>query len=158
MEKYDIKIRIMEYSELDKAFNLIWNVFKEFVAPDYTQEGIDNFHTEFILGKRFREKFTVGNEVMYGAYIEDEILAGALSLSVNNTVSCIFVDGQYHRLGIGKKLFDTVKQEMRRRGAAAIKLNASPYALPFYHNIGFEDIGEQAIYKGIVYTPMGLTL
>ncbi|MDE5680545.1 MAG: GNAT family N-acetyltransferase, partial [Lachnospiraceae bacterium] len=39
-----------------------------------------------------------------------------------------------------------------------IKLNAAPYAIPFYHAIGFTDIGAESIYQGIRYTPMELQL
>lgn len=136
---------------------MIWEVFQEFVARDYTQEGIECFYSEFIKSEPFRKKFLDGREVMYGAYIDDE-LAGVLSISVKNTVSCVFVKGKYHRIGIGKKLFETVIEELKRRGVTEITLNASPYALPFYHAIGFCDTNVQSTYKGIIYTPMTLLL
>lgn len=142
---------------IEDGFQLIWEVFTQYVAPDYTQEGIDCFYSEFIKGERFREKFADGKEVMYGAYIDGE-LAGVLSISAENTVSCLFVRGKYHRMGIGKKLFETVIQELTRRGVTEIKLNASPYALPFYSAVGFRSVGIQTTYKGIVYTPMKLML
>lgn len=41
---------------------------------------------------------------MYGAY-RAEKLVGVISLSRNHTISCIFVDGKYHRKGVGKKLY-----------------------------------------------------
>lgn len=37
-----------------------------------------------------------------------------------------------------------------------ITLNASPYAVPFYHTLGFIDIDDQKEYNGILYTPMEL--
>ena len=142
---------------IEEGFQIIWEVFQEFVAPDCTQEGIDCFYSEFIIGEKFREKFADGREVMYGAYIDGE-LAGVLSISVTNTVSCVFVKGKYHRMGIGKKLFDYVVKGLTERGVKEIKLNASPYAVPFYSAIGFRNVDIQTTYKGIVYTPMILTL
>ncbi len=44
------------------------------------------------------------------------------------------------------------------RGVTEVKLNASPYAVPFYYRMGFKAIGEQSSYKGILYTPMKITL
>ena len=40
-------IRKIEYEDLDAAFQLIKNVFQEFVAPDYPQEGIESFYNYF---------------------------------------------------------------------------------------------------------------
>ena len=46
---------------------------------------------------------------------------------------------KYHRMGIGKGLFDIVIKEARSKGATEIRLNASPYAVLFYlHGISFE--------------------
>lgn len=152
-----IYIDKVEQTQLEEAFQLIWNAFLEFVAPDYTNEGIDNFYNEYIVGMNFRERFINRKEIMYGAYIDGK-LTGVLSISEKNTVSCVFVDGKYHRMGVGKKMFDMVIEELREKGIEKIKLNASPYAVPFYHYIGFKDTGVQAMYKGIVYTPMELSI
>ena len=152
-----IEIRLLDDKQTEEAFSLIWEVFLEFVAPDYTQEGIDNFYQEYVHGAGFRNKFTDKREVMYGAFVGDN-LAGVLSFSDKNTVSCVFVRGKYHKMGIGRCLFEKAAEEMCRRGSDNIKLNASPYAVPFYHHLGFQDTGAQAVYKGIVYTPMELLL
>lgn len=142
---------------IEEGLEVIWEVFQEFVASDYTREGIDCFYSEFIKSEKFRKKFADGTEVMYGAYVDGE-LAGVLSISDLNTVSCVFVKGKYHRMGIGRKLFEIVIKELKDRDAAEIKLNASPYAVPFYHAMGFDDTGAESSYKGIVYTPMKLAL
>lgn len=154
---YDIKIKRIAPENIEEAFHVIWEVFQEFVAPDYTPEGINYFYSEFIKGEKFRKKFTDNREIMYGAYIGDE-LAGVLSISVMNTVSCVFVKGKYHRQGIGKKLFDMVIKESISKGLTEIRLNASPYAVPFYHAMGFQDTDMPSNYQGIIYTPMKLIL
>lgn len=155
--KAEIEIKMIDSSELEKGFALIWKVFQEFVAPDYTEEGIKTFYEQFINGQKFRDKFISGAEIMYGAYICDK-LVGVLSLSQHNTVSCVFVDGDYHRMGVGKELFSFMIQKLKNREIRKIKLNASPYATPFYHFLGFKDTGIQSSYNGIVYTPMELIL
>lgn len=152
----NIQIRKMATSEIENGLHLIWTVFQEFVVPDYSQEGRDYFYNEYINGN-FKSKFTAGKEYMYGAYIGEK-LVGVVSYSERNTVSCAFVDGDYHHMGIGKKLFETVLQKLRNQGVSEIKLNASPYALPFYRYIGFKETGTQTSYKGILYTPMKLLL
>lgn len=157
MQATSATIRPLALTELDTAFQLIWEVFQQFVSPDYTKEGSQSFYTEFVQGQAFRDTFAAGEERMFGAYVGRE-LAGVLSLSRKNTVSCVFVKGAYHRRGIGRQLFGAVIRELRSQGVATMRLNASPYAVPFYHAIGFVDTGDQADYKGIRYTPMQLTL
>lgn len=154
---FNLKIKKVPIERIEEGFQVIWDTFCEFVAPDYTQEGIDCFYSEFIKGEKFRKKFTDGTEVMYGAYIDDE-LVGVLSISVMNKVSCVFVKGKYHRIGIGKNLFENVIEVLKQQGATEIRLNASPYAVPFYHAIGFQDTDVQSSYNGILYTPMVLSL
>lgn len=150
-------IRILEENELTSAFNLIWEVFMQFVAPDYTQEGIDTFYENYINNDKFREKFINGKETMYGAFYDGQ-LAGAMSVSKNNTISCLFVLKEFHRKGIGTALFRHIMNVVKERGADCIQLNASPYAEPFYHALGFKDTGSQQVYHGIIYTPMKFNL
>ena len=47
-------IRKIEYEDLDAAFQLIKNVFQEFVAPDYPQEGIESFYNYFTPESSYR--------------------------------------------------------------------------------------------------------
>lgn len=147
----------IDYAEIDIAFELIWRVFQEFVAPDYTKEGIDTFYREYVTNQKFREKFRDGSETMYGVYVKEQ-LVGVVSVSVKNTISCVFVDSDFHGMGIGKKLIEVVLEILRQRGEKSIRLNASPYAVAFYHKLGFRAIGEQNLYQGIVYTPMEMEL
>ena len=144
-------------NEIDEGFLLIWKTFSEFVAPDYSKEAIENFKKNFIDNIDYRNMFVNGNEVMYGAYINDE-LAGVLSVRGTNFISCVFVDKKYHRKGIASKLFNEVISILKENGVDSIRLNSSPYAVPFYHSIGFKDLGVQQEFQGILFTPMELIL
>ena len=150
-------IRRMQHDELDMAFALIWEVFKQFVASDYTDEGVDYFYKQFITGQDFRDKFLDNRQAMYGSFDNDRLI-GVLAISKNNHISCLFVDGSYHRKGVATKLLLKIAAELKQQGVKKIKLNAAPYAIPFYHAIGFTDIGAESIYQGIRYTPMELQL
>ncbi|MDE6065131.1 MAG: GNAT family N-acetyltransferase [Lachnospiraceae bacterium] len=158
MDKSEIYlIRRINHDELDMAFALIWRVFQQFVAPDYTDEGVYHFYKEFITGQNFRDKFLDNRQMMYGSF-DDDRLIGVLSISNSNHISCLFVDGNYHRKGVATKLLLKVTAKLKQQGAKKIKLNATPYAIPFYHAIGFADIGTENVYHGIRYTPMELSL
>jgi len=150
-------IKKMHFEELDKAFTLIWNTFLEFVAQDFSKEGIDTFRCDFIENKDFKDRFKNGNQIMYGAHLKDK-LVGVVSISTNNHVSCVFIDKDYHRNGIATILFKRIISELKENQVEKISLNASPYALPFYHSIGFKDLDVQQDFHGMLYTPMQLML
>lgn len=150
-------IRKVNYEELEKVFSLIWSVFSEFVAPDLTKEGIDTFRVNFIESKDFKNCVQSGKQIIYGAYSKEK-LAGVVSISENNHVSCVFVDKEHHRRGIATMLFNQIISKLKEKQVEKITLNASLYAVPFYHRIGFKDLGGQQVFQGILYTPMELRI
>ena len=54
--------------------------------------------------------------------------------------------------------FNQIISELKENQVEKIKLNASPYAVHFYHEIGFKDLDKQKNYHGILYTPMEVIL
>ena len=62
-----------------------------------------------------------------------------------------FVEGEYHRLGIGRKLFKRMREDFPGR---TITLNSSPYGLPFYNALGFKATDREKTVNGIRFTPM----
>lgn len=153
----NVEIKMIDYSNISNAMNLIEECFDKFVAPDYSEKGIRTFKDSFIHNPKFINKFSDGDERMYGAY-SDNILVGCLSISIHNTISCVFVREEFHRKGIGTLLFDSITRELKAQNQRIIKLNASPYAVPFYHAIGFEEIGQENEFEGIRYTPMSIEI
>lgn len=150
-------IRQVNYEEIDKAFSLIWDTFLEFVAPDYSKEGIETFKTNYIESSTFKDCFKNGRQTMYGAYSGRKII-GVVSISIHNNISCIFVDKNYQRNGIATALINHIFFILRNKNIKKISLNASPYAVPFYHSVGFKDLDSQQNFHGISYTPMELIL
>ena len=98
-----------------------------------------------------------GQETAFGAYDEDH-LAGVITVSEHGNISCAFVETEYQRQGIGRMLFLHAKDfiEKEHMPPYVIKLNASPYAIPFYEALGFRKTDDQTDYHGMIYTPMAL--
>ena len=143
--------------EINEALALIEEVFDQCIAPSYTQEGIETFKQAILWNESFRNKFVTNKEQMYGAYI-DEVLVGCVSVSINNTISCLFIKEAYHKKGIGTLMYNYVCDLCKKRGTQVIQLNASSYALPFYKKMGFKCVGDEMVYKGMKYTPMRILL
>jgi len=50
----------------------------------------------------------------------------------------LFVKGDHHRQGIGRKLVERFERECLRQGATVIRLAATLYAVPFYLAMGYK--------------------
>lgn len=140
-------MRIKEISEKDreKALELVLSVFMQYVAPDYSEQGIQAFK-DFIHNQESIDMLKI-----YGAYIDNEIVGVIATKNNGNHVALFFVDGKYHRQGIGRKLFEYILQKST---GEKITVNSSPYAVEFYKKLGFiPDNGEQVV-DGIRFTPM----
>lgn len=141
------KIMIKEiYEDLDIALSLIWRVFQEFEAINYTQEGIDEFK------RSIDNKEWVSNKKFYG-YYEDNKLLGVIATNDINHISLLFVDGNYHNKGIGRKLFNYIKELYKPN---YFTVNSSICGHEFYKRIGFIDLDSEQCIHGIRFFPMRL--
>lgn len=140
-------MRIEEISEKDreKALELVLSVFMQYEAPDYSEQGIQTFK-DFIHNQE-----SIDTLKIYCAYIDNEIAGVIATRNNGNHIALFFVDGKYHRQGIGRKLFEYILQ---RSTGEKITVNSSPYAVEVYKKLGFKpDSGEQII-DGIRFIPM----
>ena len=62
-----------------------------------------------------------------------------------------FVDADYHRRGIGKRLFEAMRQDYAKQ---VFTVNSSPYAVEVYSHLGFVPTDKEQIADGLRYTPM----
>lgn len=141
------EVKKLPDEHIPAALNLAWNVFYRFEAPVYSYEGIEEFR------KCLRDEEYLKGIVYYGAY-NGAALVGILGIREENAHICFFfVDGDYHRLGIGTKLFNAMKADF---SGQAITLNSSPYGVPFYLSLGFTATDAEQTVNGIRFTPMAL--
>ena len=139
-----MQIRKINFDKLDRALELTWKTFLEYEAPDYSQEGIEEFKKsiydkEWLLAREF-----------YGAY-EDNNLLGLIATKDKSHIALFFVDGRYHRRGIGRKLFEKVLEENDKD---YFTVNSSPYAKEVYEHLGFECVDDMQCINGLKFYPM----
>ena len=151
------QIRKAKEKEWDEAMELAFQTFLKYEAEEYGQEGIKSFST-FITDTVLKKFFLLGEYKMFIAET-DNIIIGLISLRSGNHISLLFVDEKYHRMGIGKSLVSYVLTYLSTSTHFnKITVNASPYGIPFYHEIGFKEMGLSTKKDGIIYTPMELYL
>lgn len=140
------------------AKELAWKVFCRFEAEQYGEEGTENFRV-FLQDEMLEKMISLGNYVVFAAVDERENMVGIISLRKENHISLLFVDADYHRQGIGKALIqEAAKHVLRTTKHTTMTVNGAPYALEFYHKIGFLDLAPEQTTDGIIYTPMQLQL
>ena len=143
--KSEVSIRKLSEEEISTALDLAWRVFSEYESPDYSKEGIEEFK------KCLHDEEYLDGIEYYGAF-DGERLIGLVGIRSDKMHICFFfVDGKYHRRGIGTKLFKAVRQDYPNQ---IITLNSSPYGVPFYHALGFTDTDKEQTVNGIRFTPM----
>ena len=127
------------------AIELIWNCFLEFVAPDYSREGVRAFKNYIYDKKQI-------NKLKLFAAFDDSELVGVLAADFNtNNICLFFVKNKYHKQGVGRALFNNF---LLKTDAKRITVNSSPYAVEFYHRLGFKNITSEQVSDGIRFVPM----
>ena len=130
---------------MEKALLLVWQVFQEYEAPDYTKEGVREFY------RSIHDENYLSNLDWHGAFAEEKLLGVIAVRNEGAHIALFFVDGKYHRQGIGKRLFQTVRGTCR---SDRMNVHSSPYAVPVYHKLGFRDTGPEQVVNGLRFTPM----
>lgn len=152
-----ISIRAAYREEWDSAMALAWRTFMQFLADDYTDEGVESFKN-FVTDNMLHKMFLMGEFRLFGAF-DNGVMVGMISLRSETHISLLFVDRKYHLKGIGRLLINYVSDYVQREeGHGRITVNSSPYAVGFYHSIGFTDTGAAQTSQGVTYTPMELFL
>ena len=149
----NILIRTINENEWEEAMNLAWDTFILYEAPEYTKEGITsfrNFVRDPILKTLFIEgKYTVLDE------FNNNIIVGIIGVRNETHISLLFVDSEYHKKGIARRLVEkTFERTYEKYGKREMTVNSSPYAVGFYHKMGFVDTDIEQTTDGIRYTPM----
>ena len=138
-------VRRLSQNEIPAALELAWKVFSEYESPDYVPEGTEEFCKCL-----HDEEYLAGIEY-YGAF-DGEKLIGTIGIREDKNHICFFfVDGNYHRKGIGTGMFRYLFKDYSGK---TITLNSSPYGVPFYRAIGFVPTDEEKTVNGIRFTPM----
>ena len=132
-----ITFRELDKHEIGMAMELAWEVFMQFEAPEYSDEGINEFY----------------RSIHDDDYVSRLRVFGALSGNEGTHIALFFVKGSRHRQGIGRMLFQTV---MKNRPSGKMTVNSSPYAVPVYHRFGFTDTDIEQVVSGLRFTPMEL--
>ena len=150
-----VHCRLAGETELGAAALLAREVFDEFVAPFYSQEGREEFH-RYAATEALRDL----NRADHATLIAEsgEQMIGMLHLRHLRHVAMLFVDRAHQRDGVGRKLLAVAAALDLGfdRSVRRLTVNSSPNAVEAYRRLGFSPIGPEQIVHGIRFLPMEL--
>lgn len=140
-----IMIRQLNENEYGQVSKIALEVYTQCGTNDFDTKGLELFK-DFIYDSDSMRHLTI-----YGAF-DHGILIGILATKDRGEhISLFFIRKEYHRKGIGKKLFEFA---YIHKPVKEITVNSSSYAVRFYQSLGFKKVGEQQQTDGLTYTPM----
>jgi 8-oxo-dGTP pyrophosphatase MutT (NUDIX family)/predicted GNAT family N-acyltransferase len=151
-----IAYRKATVDDIIPALSLALRVFMEYEAPDCPPEGAGYYRSAIGAGIAAPDEYIASARIIFAALDGEKIVGVIVSRNDNSAahISMLFVDGAYHRRGIGTELTNRMVCEFKLRGFDKIALGASPYALPFYLKYGFKPTGNEESRNGLIAAPM----
>ncbi len=140
-----LNIRALSGAETTDALPLVWEVFSQYEAPQYTESGKQVFW-DAIHDEGYLDQLRA-----YGVFDGDTLVGIIATRSEGQHLALFFVKSQYHGQGIGRALWDHVLSES---AAQTITIHSSHYAVPIYEKLGFVRTGATQVENGIAYIPM----
>lgn len=132
-------------TQQDEALQLVRDVFMEFEAPDYSEEGTIE------VMRSLNDESYLSQHQFFGAYVGDTLAGVIATRNEHHHIGLLFVKRQFQRQNIGRQLIQHI---LTLKDDAPITVNASPYGHEFYHKMGFRDTNTEQIYKGVRFFPM----
>ena len=149
----DFTVRTATEDEWEDAMGLAYRTFRKFVEKDYPKEGVENF-VDFISDPHLFRMFQMGEYHLWVAESSGGDIVGMGSLRSGSHISLLFVEDKWQLSGVGRRLMEEMESFVKGSGFGYITVNASPYGIPFYHRLGFEDLGGMVLNGGMYVTPM----
>lgn len=145
------KIERAKINDIEEISDLVKRIYLKYNSKIDSEEGINNILT-FMSKENMRLRFYIEGALILVARDKNNKIVGAIELKNFEHISLFFVDDKYFKFGIGKKLFEEVKNILKLE---KYSVNASDYALEFYKKLGFVQITDSIkIEKGVHFYPM----
>lgn len=148
---FEYLIEELKQEDLEEALKVVEVTFMKFEAPEYTNEGVENFF-KFASYESIKEKLSKNME-MYVAKVNEEIV-GVIGYRDDSHINLLFVLEEYQRNGIARALFNLVVENCKKANTEKITVNSSPYAHNVYLKFGFTDDDKMNEVDGIKFYPM----
>lgn len=133
------------------------SVFKKFNSLEYFNKSSVKWYLSFTDLNKSDEAlmnvFHVSKESIFFVAEEEKKIVGYIKGNSNMIVN-LFVLGNKHKKGLGRKLVLLFEKEAKRRNSRFIKIKSSLYAVPFYQKMGYKKTTGIRSFHGLKIQPM----
>lgn len=148
--KYRIRFDRLSPPLCGLTAGMVRRAFDRYVAADYPEKGVESFY-------RFSSPQAILSRCRDGQHrglvaIHGDRIVGFLEIRLPNHITSLFVDPDYHRMGIARKLWEMVIGHFTE--VKVFTVNSSPYAVKVYEKFHFVRVGDFLQKDGIYYLPM----
>ena len=152
-----ISLRPMKPGEEAGIVDLVLEVFSEFVAPEFPDEGISEFK-RYITASALSERFASGNPILV-ALLETKLI-GVTEIRDHCHIALLFVKPLYQKKGLARQLIHEAVRICKKRNPDIQKMtvNSSPNAYEAYRRLGFTGERKVKTVNAIRFIPMELRL
>ena len=150
-----MKIRKFKISDTIPVANLISQTFATFNNMEGTKKAVQRYIDHYNPKKNDVEKIKEGfllTPLFFVAEEKGKIIG--IVRGTKNRVINLFVYGQYHRKGVGKKLMQKFEQEAKKQHSKEIRIRASLFAIKFYQGAGYKKTTGIRNFMGLKVQPM----
>ena len=156
--KGPFEYRLMKRGEETEVCDLALRVFEEFVAPQFSEEGVQEFRNRAD-PHLFLRRAQWNHFILIATTAQKEIV-GMIEIRDYSHVALLFVDAEFQRKGIGGELLRRALAICRRRNQnlSKVTVNSAPNAVEIYERLGFRRAGPERCEDHIRSVPMVLDL
>lgn len=137
MDFENIIIRKFKNTDSSNVCEIIKKNLIEINSKDYPQEIINDmcnlYIPEYMIEKSKKRD-------IYVAELNGELI-GTASFE-DNVIYTVFVNTNYHKRGIGRKLISFIEESAKKNSINLIQLSASLTSLNFYYSLGYKYVKE----------------
>jgi ribosomal protein S18 acetylase RimI-like enzyme len=149
-----IEIRPLPEGEERETYELVLRTFHAHVAPLYSENGIAKFLG--MISPDGLSDMRSGNDSFVIVAKEGHRMIGMLSVIQESHIALLFVDPEYQKGGVGKRLIDEAigRCVSRNPEVSAMTVSSTPNARAFYEAVGFRATGDEVDEDGMRFVPM----
>lgn len=146
-----ITIRKFKAKDLKESADLVAKTFSEYNKKEGSKEAVKGYISRYSNLDSAKKSFS-RSKIFFVAIANDKIV-GIIRGSENRIIN-LYVRGDCHNKGIGRKLVERFEKECKKRGSKEIKIRASLFAAPFYQKMGYKKSTGIRKFIGLSIQPM----
>ncbi len=147
---------IRKFKIVDTALvaKIVSSTFKRYNKQEGTKEAAGRFINFYNPEKNIEKiKLAFSKSDIFFVAVDNKKIIGMIRGKKDRVVN-LFVNGKYHKRGIGSKLMEKFEKSCIKKGSKNIKLRASIYAVSFYEKAGYKKTTGIRNFMGLKIYPM----